>query len=79
MQKPEIITGEGGKTELTDHGSTLVITPDADMQIEKVLVNGREVKASDHKIKGLKTGDKVEVTFSRIPPTKAQIDKVIKS
>ena len=78
VQKPEIITGEGGKTELTDHGSTLVITPDAGMQIEKVLVNGAEVKVSDHKVKGLKTGDKVEVTFSRIPPTKAQIDKAIK-
>ena len=79
VQKPEIITGEGGKTELTDHGSTLVITPDAGMQIEKVLVNGAEVKVSDHKVKGLKTGDKVEVTFSRIPPTKAQIDKAIKT
>ena len=75
VQKPEIITGEGGKTDLTDHGSTLVITPDTGMQIEKVLVNGKEVGVSDHKIKGLKTGDKVEVTFSRIPPTKAQIDQ----
>ena len=75
VQKPEIITGEGGKTDLTDHGSTLVITPDTGMQIEKVLVNGKEAKVSDHKIKGLKTGDKVEVTFSRIPPTKAQIDQ----
>ena len=79
VQKPEIITGEGGKTELTDHGSTLVITPDAGMQIENVLVNGKEVKVSDHKVKGLKTGDKVEVTFSKIPPTKAQIDKAIKT
>lgn len=79
VQKPEIITGEGGKTDLTDHGSTLVITPDAGMQIEKVLVNGKEVKVSDHKVKGIKTGDKVEVTFSRIPPTKAQIDKAIKT
>ena len=79
VQKPEIITGEGGKTDLTDHGSTLVITPDADMQIEKVLLNGKEVKVSDHKVKGLKSGDKVEVTFSRIPPTKAQIDKAIKT
>ena len=56
-----------------------MITPDAGMQIEKVLVNGKEVKVSDHKVKGLKTGDKVEVTFSRIPPTKAQIDKAIKT
>ena len=78
VQKPEIITGEGGKTDLTDHGNTLVITPDAGMQIEKVLLNGKEVKVSDHKVKGLKTGDKVEVTFSRIPPTKAQIDEAIK-
>lgn len=79
VQKPEIITREGGKTDLTDHGSTLVITPDTGMQIEKVLVNGKEAKVSDHKIKGLKTGDKVEVTFSRIPPTKAEIDQSIKT
>ena len=63
VQKPEIITGEGGKTELTDHGSTLVITPDAGMQIEKVLVNGKEVKVSDHKVKGLKTGDSQNKKF----------------
>ena len=79
VQKPEVVAGAGGKTSLEDNGGTLVITPDAGMQIEKVLVNGTEVKVSDNKVKGLKTGDKVEITFSKIPPTKAEIDQSIKA
>ena len=79
VQKPEVVAGAGGKTSLEDRGSTLVITPDDGMQIEKVLVNGKETTPADNKIKWLKTGDKVEVTFSKIPPTKAEIDKTIKT
>ena len=78
VQKPEIITGEGGKTALENSGGTLVITPDEGMQISKVTVNGNEVTVTDNKITGLKTGDKVEVTFTKIPPTKEEIDKVFK-
>ena len=78
VQKPEIITGEGGKTSLENNGTTLVITPDEGMQISKVTVNGKEVTVNDNKVTGLKTGDKVEVTFTKIPPTKEEIDKAFK-
>ena len=78
VQKPEIITGEGGKTALENSGGTLVITPDEGMQISKVTVNGNEVTVTDNKVTGLKTGDKVEVTFTKIPPTKEEIDKAFK-
>ena len=75
VQKPEIITGEGGKATLENNGTTLVIAPDDGMQISKVTVNGNEVTVTDNKITGLKTGDKVEVTFDKIPPAKEEIDK----
>ena len=78
VQKPEIITGEGGKTSLENNGTTLVITPDDGMQISKVTVNGNEVTVTDNKVTGLKTGDKVEVTFTKIPPTKEEVDKAFK-
>ena len=78
VQKPEIITGEGGKTSLENNGTTLVITPDEGMEISKVTVNGKEVTVTDNKLTGLKTGDKVEVTFAKIPPTKEEIDKAFK-
>ena len=78
VQKPEIITGEGGKATLENNGTTLVIAPDDGMQISKVTVNGNEVTVTDNKITGLKTGDKVEVTFGKIPPAKEEIDKAFK-
>ena len=78
VQKPELITGEGGKATLENNGTTLVIAPDDGMQISKVTVNGNEVTVTDNKITGLKTGDKVEVTFDKIPPAKEEIDKAFK-
>lgn len=78
VQRPEIITGEGGKTSLENNGTTLVITPDEGMQVSKVTVNGKEVTVTDNKVTGLKTGDKVEVTFTKIPPTKEELDKAFK-
>ncbi len=78
VQNPEIITGEGGKATLENNGTTLVIAPDDGMQISKVTVNGNEVTVTDNKITGLKTGDKVEVTFDKIPPAKEEIDKAFK-
>ena len=78
VQKPEIIIGEGGKATLENNGTTLVIAPDDGMQISKVTVNGNEVTVTDNKITGLKTGDKVEVTFDKIPPAKEEIDKAFK-
>lgn len=78
VQKPEISAGEGGKTSLENNGTTLVITPDEGMQVSKVTVNGKEVTVTDNKVTGLKTGDKVEVTFTKIPPTKEELDKEFK-
>ena len=78
VQKPEISAGEGGKTSLENNGTTLVITPDEGMQISKVTVNGNEVTVTDNKVTGLKTGDKVEVTFTKILPTKEELDKAFK-
>lgn len=78
VQKPEISAGEGGKTSLENNGTTLVITPDEGMQVSKVTVNGNEVTVTDNKVTGLKTGDKVEVTFTKIPPTKEELDKAFK-
>ena len=78
VQKPEISAGEGGNTALEDNGTTLVITPDEGMQVSKVTVNGNEVTVTDNKVTGLKTGDKVEVTFAKIPPTKEELDKKFK-
>ena len=78
VQKPEISAGEGGKTSLENNGTTLVITPDEGMQVSKVTVNGNEVTITDNKVTGLKTGDKVEITFTKIPPTKEELDKEFK-
>ena len=78
VQKPEISAGEGGKTSLENNGTTLVITPDEGMQVSKVTVNGNEVPVTDNKVTGLKTGDKVEITFTEIPPTKEELDKEFK-
>ena len=78
VQKPEISAGEGGNTVLEDNGTPLVITPDEGMQVSKVTVNGNEVTVTDNKVTGLKTGDKVEITFTKIPPTKEETDKAFK-
>ena len=78
VQKPEIVTGAGGNSSLESNGTTLVITPDDGMQIAKVTVNGKEVTPVDNKITGLKTGDKVEVSFTKILPTKETVDKALK-
>ena len=78
VQKPEIKTGAGGNSSLESNGTTLVITPDDGMQITKVTVNGKEVTPVDNKITGLKTGDKVEVSFTKIPPAKETVDKTLK-
>ena len=78
VQKPEISAGEGGNAALENNGTTLVITPDEGMQVSKVTVNGNEVTVTDNKVTGLKTGDKVEITFTKIPPTKEETDKAFK-
>ena len=61
-QKPEIKATAGGKAELSKDGTTLTITADAGKVIDKVLLNGKDMGAVSE-LKGLKTGDKVEVIF----------------
>ncbi len=75
VQKPEIQPVSGGKTELSKDGGTLEITPDEGMEIGTVTVNGKEVTVKDGKITGLKTGDKVQVTFIAKTPSKAEADQ----
>ena len=78
-QKPEIKATAGGKAELSKDGTTLTITADAGKVIDKVLLNGKDMGAASE-LKGLKTGDKVEVTFKDqvTEPTKEQLDKAAK-
>ena len=78
-QKPEIKAAAGGKTVLSKDGTTLTITADAGKVIDKVLLNGKDMGAASE-LKGLKTGDKVEVTFKDqvAGPTKEQLDKAAK-
>ena len=78
-QKPEIKAAAGGKAELSKDGTTLTITADAGKVIDKVLLNGKDMGAVSE-LKGLKTGDKVEVTFKDqvTEPTKEQLDKAAK-
>ena len=78
-QKPEIKAAAGGKAELSKDGTTLTITADAGKVIDKVLLNGKDMGAAAE-LKGLKTGDKVEVTFKDqvTEPTKEQLDKAAK-
>ena len=79
VQKPEIKAAAGGKAELSKDGTTLTITADAGKVIDKVLLNGKDMGAASE-LKGLKTGDKVEVTFKDqvTEPTKEQLDKAAK-
>ena len=78
-QKPEIKAAAGGKTVLSKDGTTLTITADAGKVIDKVLLNGKDMGAVSE-LKGLKTGDKVEVIFKDqvTEPTKEELDKAAK-
>lgn len=65
VQNPEIKLVEAtmGKAELSADGTTATITPNDGYEIDKVTVNEKEVAFTGNKITGLKTGDKVVVTF----------------
>ena len=76
-QRPEIQTNEGGKTELSNNGRTLTITPDEGKEVEKVLVNGED-RGAVTEITGLRTGDKVEIFFKDKAPTKEELDAAAK-
>lgn len=79
-QYPEAkVDGEGGKIALSDDGTTAVITPDEGYEIASVSINGVDKGAID-KLTGLKTGDKIVVTFARkvAQPTKEELDSKVK-
>ena len=62
-QKPTIIADETkGDVTLSSDGRTATITPKDGFEIENVTVNGVDKGAADI-LTGLKTGDKVEVTY----------------
>ena len=79
-QKPEIKPVTGGKVNLSTDGTTATITPDAGKVVDKVLVNGKDMGAVTE-LKGLKTGDKIEVLFKDEvkEPSKAETDKQVKA
>ena len=64
VQKPEIVAGNGGKTTLSKDGTTLTITPEPNMEMDSVLLNGKE-QGKTTELKNLKTGDKVVITFKQ--------------
>jgi len=58
--------GKGGTVE-SDKEGNVIITPDEGYEVVKVTVNGKEVEIpADGKLAGLKTTDKVVVTFEKI-------------
>ena len=75
VQKPVISAGEGGKTALSEDGTNLTITPDEGYEIKSVTLNGVEQGAKTS-LTGLKTGDKVTVTFEKKASETPLIDSI---
>ena len=80
VQKPEITTGDGGKTDLSEDGTTITIIPDEGKEVDKVLVNGKDIGAVTE-VKDLKPGDKVEIVFKDKvkEPAKEDLDNKVKA
>ena len=78
-QTPQISCGNGGKVVLSADGKTLTITPDAGKEIDKVLLNSKDLGAVST-VTNLKTGDKVEISFKDkvTEPAKEELDKQVK-
>ncbi len=75
-QKPEIKADEGGSIVLSKDGTTATITPNAGMMIDKIMLNGKDMGALTV-VKGIKTGDKLEVSFKQTAEEKAKMDKAV--
>ncbi len=78
-QTPQISCGNGGKVVLSADGKTLTITPDAGKEIDKVLLNSKDLGAVST-VTNLKNGDKVEVFFKEkvTELTKEELAKQVK-
>ena len=78
-QTPQINCGNGGKVVLSADGKTLTITPDAGKEIDKVLLNSKDLGAVPA-VTNLKNGDKVEVFFKEkvTELTKEELTKQVK-
>ena len=78
-QTPQVTCGSGGKAVLSADGRTLTITPDAEKEIDKVTLNGKEL-GEVMTVTNLKTGDKVEISFKDkvTEPAKEELDKQVK-
>ena len=75
VEKPEVaVDNAQGKVELSADGTTATITPNDGYEIDKIIVNGKEVTAVDNKVTGLKTGDKVVVTFKEKAAPEPEFD-----
>ena len=64
VQKPTITVGNGGSVDKSTDGTTITIRPDTGYTIADVTVNGTS-KGKTDKVTGLKTGDKVTITFEK--------------
>ena len=73
-QRPTVITPEHGMITLSYNGRTATITPDEGYEITSVKVNDIE-KGAVSTVTGLRTGDRIEVTFEK---TKATLDAEVK-
>lgn len=58
------------------YGLTATITPNAGMMIDKVMLNGKDMGALTV-VKGIKTGDKLAVSFKQTAEEKAKMDKAV--
>lgn len=78
-QTPQVTCGSGGKAVLSADGRTLTITPDAEKEIDKVMLNGKEL-GEVMTVTNLKTSDKVEISFKDkvTEPAKEELDKQVK-
>lgn len=64
---PTVSVGEGGKAELSEDGSSLMITPDKRYELLSISVNGKAVDIPrDGILSGLQPGDMIDITFEKI-------------
>ena len=76
VQKPEITIIGSGKADLSADSRTAAISADEGSERVSITLNGKEVAKTD-KLTGLKTGDKVVITFRKTAEDPAVIAKTL--